>query len=316
MADKPEILDLIIIGGGPAGYTAAIYAARAGLRTLLLEKLSPGGQMGTTDIIDNYPGFSQGINGFELAVKMKEGAERFGVKTKLSEVLEVVLTEDIKTVKTSEGELYAKTVIAASGASPRELGLSNERELRGKGVSYCATCDGMFYRNRRVAIVGGGNTAITDALYLAKLCERVYIIHRRDTLRASKVYTDALEAAENIEFVWNSEVSEILSDDNGTSVGVSGGVSGVKVKEKSGGEHEIAVSGVFVAIGSVPNTALFAGKLEMNEQGYILADESTRTSIEGVFAAGDLRQKHLRQIVTAAADGAVAATMAAEWLNM
>ena len=182
------LYDVIVIGGGPGGYTAALYAARANLSVAILEKLSPGGQMGTTDVIDNYPGFPQGVNGFELAMQMKEGAERFGAQTQLAEVTQVELAGQVKTVHTSGGDYQARTVVLATGAHPRELGLPGERELRGRGVSYCATCDGMFYRGKTVVVVGGGNTAVSDVLYLSRLCEKVYLVHRRDTLRASKVY--------------------------------------------------------------------------------------------------------------------------------
>lgn len=301
------IYDVIIIGGGPGGYTAALYCARANLSTLVLEKLAPGGQMGTTDKIDNYPGFPQGVNGAELALQMKQGAERFGAATKMTEVKEVALSGDVKTVKTSKEEFQAYTVILALGAYPRELGLPNERALRGKGVSYCATCDGMFYRGKTVAVVGGGNTAVSDVLYLSNICEKVYLIHRRDTLRASKVYSEPLKQAKNVEFLWDSQVTEILTDNT---------VSGVKVKNiKTGNEKQVAVSGVFVAVGNIPNSELVRDKLEADEAGYIKADETTRTSVGGVFVVGDMRAKPLRQIITAAADGAVASYYVEEYLT-
>ena len=300
--------DVVIIGGGPGGYTAALYAARANLTVLLLEKLTPGGQMGTTDVIDNYPGFPEGINGFELAMQMKQGAERFGVETKLSEVLSVDLKGAVKQIRTADGTYQAKTVVLASGAHPRELGLAGERELRGRGVSYCATCDGMFYRGKTVVVVGGGNTAAADVLYLSKLCKKVYLVHRRDTLRASKVYLDPLQKAENVEFVWDSEVQEILQD---------GKIQGVLVRNKKSGEKtEFSCDGLFVAVGYLPNTGLFRSQVETDEAGYVLADETTRTSLPGVYAVGDLRRKPLRQVVTAAADGAVAAHFIEEYLSI
>lgn len=303
-----QIFDTVIIGGGPAGYTAALYCARANLSVLLLEKLSPGGQMGTTDMIDNYPGFAQGINGFDLAMNMKQGAERFGAKTKLAEVLSVQLDGDVKKIVTKKAEYLAKTVVLATGAHPRELGLSDEGSLRGRGVSYCATCDGMFYKGKTVVVVGGGNTAVSDALYLSRICEKVYIVHRRDTLRATGVYTQSLEAAENIELVWNSTVEEILRDDR---------VTGVRVKNKLSGETaEIACDGVFVAVGQLPTTEIYSGQIDMDKSGYIIADETTKTNVSGVFAVGDLRQKPLRQIVTAAADGAMAAHFIEEYLSV
>ena len=300
--------DVIIIGGGPGGYTAALYAARANLSTLVIEKFAPGGQMATTDIVENYPGFVEGINGFELGMQMKKGAERFGVKTKLAEVLSVELEGEVKLVHTKKATFEAKTVILALGASPRELGLANEKELRGRGVSYCATCDGSFYRDKTVVIVGGGNTAVADAIFLAKICKKVYLVHRRDELRASKTYMEALENTENIEFVWSSVVTEVIADQF---------VSGVKIKSrKDDSEREIACDGVFVAIGNVPNTDLIKGQVELDEAGYVPAEETTKTNIPGVFAVGDMRAKPLRQIVTAVADGAVAAKFAEEYIDL
>ena len=301
------LYDVIVIGGGPGGYTAALYAARANLFVAILEKLSPGGQMGTTDVIDNYPGFPQGVNGFELAMQMKEGAERFGAQTQLAEVTQVELAGQVKTVHTSGGDYQARTVVLATGAHPRELGLPGERELRGRGVSYCATCDGMFYRGKTVVVVGGGNTAVSDVLYLSRLCEKVYLVHRRDTLRASKVYLDPLQKAENVEFVWDSEVKQLLRDQ---------AVTGVRVRnKKTGEERDIPCGGVFVAVGYLPNTELYRGQVELDEAGYVLADETTQTNLPGVFAVGDLRKKPLRQVVTAASDGAVAAHFIEEYLN-
>lgn len=301
------LYDVIVIGGGPGGYTAALYAARANLSVAILEKLSPGGQMGTTDVIDNYPGFPQGVNGFELAMQMKEGAERFGAQTQLAEVTQVELAGQVKTVHTSDGDYQARTVVLATGAHPRELGLPGERELRGRGVSYCATCDGMFYRGKTVVVVGGGNTAVSDVLYLSRLCEKVYLVHRRDTLRASKVYLDPLQKAENVEFVWDSEVKQLLRDQ---------AVTGVRVRnKKTGEERDIPCGGVFVAVGYLPNTELYRGQVELDETGYVLADETTQTNLPGVFAVGDLRKKPLRQVVTAASDGAVAAHFIEEYLN-
>lgn len=300
--------DVIIIGGGPGGYTAALYAARANLSTMVIEKFAPGGQMATTEIVENYPGFVDGVNGFELGMQMKRGAERFGVKTKLAEVKSVELDKNPKLVHTAKDTFEAKTVILALGAFPRELGLPNERNLRGRGVSYCATCDGMFYRDKTVVIVGGGNTAVADALFLAKICKKVYLVHRRDELRASKTYMDSLEKTQNIEFVWSSEVTEIIEDQF---------VTGVKVKSrKDSSVRDIPCDGIFVAIGNIPNTDLIKGQIELDEAGYVSADETTRTNIPGVFAVGDMRQKPLRQIVTAVADGAVASKYAEEYIQL
>lgn len=299
--------DVIIIGGGPGGYCAALYAARANLSTMVIEKFAPGGQMATTEIVENYPGFVEGINGFELGMQMKKGAERFGVKTKLAEVKSVELDKNPKLIHTSKDTFQAKTIILALGAYPRELGLPNERNLRGRGVSYCATCDGMFYKDKTVVIVGGGNTAVADAIFLAKICKKVYLVHRRDELRASKTYMESLEKTENIEFIWSSEVVEILADEF---------VTGVKVKSrKDDSIRMLACDGIFVAIGNVPNTELIKGQVELDEAGYVPADETTRTNIPGVFAVGDMRSKPLRQIVTAVADGAVASKYAEEYID-
>lgn len=302
-----QIYDVIVIGGGPGGYTAALYAARANLSVLVLEKLSPGGQMGTTDMIDNYPGFPQGVNGFELAMQMKEGAERFGAQTQLWEVTEVELAGPEKVLRTSGGELRARTVVLANGAHPRELGLPGEQELRGRGVSYCATCDGMFYRNKSVAVVGGGNTAVSDVLYLSRICQKVTLIHRRDELRASKVYLDPLQKAENVEFLWDSEVKELLYEDTLTGLTV--------LNKKTGLSQKLAVDGLFVAVGHIPNTSLYQGQVDLDEAGYVLAGETTKTNLPGVFAVGDLRKKPLRQVITAASDGAVAAHFIEEYFS-
>ena len=304
---EQNVFDTIIIGGGPGGYTAALYAARAGFSALVLEKLSPGGQMATTDQIDNYPGFPQGVNGFELALEMQKGAQRFGAQTELAEVLRVDLRGPVKEVVTQKETYRAPTVVLATGASPRELGLPGERELRGRGVSYCATCDGMFYRGKTVAVVGGGNTAAADVLYLSRLCEKVYLIHRRDQLRASRVYLEPLKQAENVEILWDSQVTELLYGET---------LTGIKVRNKKTGEtRELSLDGLFLAVGQLPNTQLFQGQVELDAAGYVVADETTRTNLPGVFAVGDLRQKPLRQVVTAAADGAVAAHFLEEYLS-
>ena len=240
-------------------------------------------------------------------MKMKQGAERFGVKSKLAEVKSVDLNANPKLVHTRKDTFEAKTVILATGAFPRELGLENEAMLRGRGVSYCATCDGSFYRGKTDVIVGGGNTAVADAIFLAKICKKVCLVHRRDELRASKTYMDALEKTENIEFIWSSEVVEIVAETF---------VTGVKVKSrKDDSIREVACDGIFVAIGNIPNTDLIKGQVELDEAGYVLADETTRTNIPGVFAVGDMRQKPLRQIVTAVADGAVASKFAEEYID-
>ncbi len=302
-----HIFDMIIIGGGPAGYTAALYAARAGLDTLVLEKLSAGGQMALTDIIDNYPGFDDGVDGFALGMKMQSGAERFGAKTKNSQVVSVELSGEIKKVNTAKETYLSKTVVIATGANPRELGIENEKSLVGKGVHYCAHCDGGFYRGKTVAVIGGGNSAVSDALYLSRIAHKVILVHRRDTLKATKIYHEPLMKCENVEFRWDSTVKEFLTD---------GKVTGIKlINAKTGEESEVSCDGVFVSIGRKPITD-FLGNIELlDSNGYIIADESTKTSIDGVFAVGDVRTKALRQVVTAVADGAVAVHYAEEYLN-
>ena len=298
--------DMVIIGGGPGGYTAALYAARAGLDTLVIERLSAGGQMALTHQIDNYPGFADGVGGYELAEQMQRQAERFGAKTRNAQVQSVDLGKNPKEIRTSEGTFFAKTVVLATGANPRELGVDAERELVGRGVAYCAACDGMFYRGKTVVVVGGGNTAAADALLLSRIAQKVILVHRRDTLRATKIYHEPLEKAENVEFMWNSVVMELLHGDR---------LTGVRIRNvQTGEETEIAADGVFVSVGRKPATELVAGQLKLDEAGYIAAGESTQTSIPGVYAVGDVRSKLLRQVVTAVADGAVAVHMAEEYL--
>lgn len=302
---KSDYTDVAIIGGGPGGYSAALYCARSGYSVLVLEKLSPGGQMATTGQVDNYPGFDEGIDGFELGEKMQRGAERFGVKTEFDEVVSVDLASTPKQITTTSGVINAGTVIIATGASPRLLGLSEENALRGRGVAYCATCDGQMYKNKTVIVAGGGNSAATDALFLSKICSKVYLVHRRDSLRASRIYQEPLEKS-GVEFLWNSRIIEILHDKR---------VNGVRIENvKDQSIRDIPVDGVFVAIGRVPDTEFFRGQIELDPQGYIIADETTRTSIPGVFAVGDVRTKPLRQIVTAAADGATASHFVEEYL--
>ena len=301
-----KVYDMIIVGGGPGGYTAALYGARAGLNVLVIEKLSAGGQMALSPMIDNYPGFEDGIDGFSLGEKMLAGAQRFGAESLLAEVTELQLDAPAKIVRTTEGDFEAPVVIIATGADPKNLGLPGEQNLVGRGISHCAACDGMFYKGKTVVVVGGGNTAAADALQLSRICEKVIIVHRRDTLRATKVYHQPLLNAPNVEFLWNSTVSELLQN---------GRLTGVKVQNLvTGEEKEISADGLFVSIGRKPNSSLVQGKLELDGAGYIVADESTATSLPGVFAVGDVRTKNVRQIVTAAADGAVAAHYAEEYL--
>ncbi len=302
-----HIYDMIIIGGGPAGYTAALYAVRAGLDTVLFEKLSAGGQMALTGDIDNYPGFEEGIDGFTLSVKMQQGAERFGAKTEYDEVSNVDFSEPIKRVRTANGIFHGKTVVIASGANPRELGVEDEQKLIGKGVHYCAHCDGRFYKDKTVVVVGGGNSAATDALYLSRLAKKVYVVHRRDTLRATNVYHEPLLKAENVEFIWNSTVEQFISDTS---------VKGIKTKNVTDKTlKELACDGVFVSIGRKPATEFLKEAVNLDENGYVVADESTRTNVDGVYAIGDVRTKVLRQVVTAVSDGAVAVHYAEEYLS-
>ena len=299
--------DMVIVGGGPGGYTAALYAARAGMRVVVLEKLSAGGQMALTHQIDNYPGFPEGIDGFELGMRMQQQAERFGAETAYVQVMEMDLQASTKVVQTNEGAYYGKTVVLATGANPRKLGLPKEEELVGRGVAYCAACDGMFYKGKTVVVVGGGNSAAADALLLSRVAEKVIVVHRRDQLRATKIYHEPLMNAPNVSFLWNSRVKEILHGQK---------VTGILVEDvHTGEEKQVDCQGVFVSIGRTPATELVAGQLALDNSGYILADETTQTSIPGVYAVGDVRAKQLRQIVTAVADGAVAVHMAEQELE-
>ena len=305
-AKMAKIYDIVIIGGGPAGYTAALYGARAGLSVVTLEKMTIGGQMTETGDIDNYPGFDQGIDGITLGMKMQAGAERFGAETLYDEVVDVKLDGDIKEVNTAfSGVLRGKTVVIATGASPRRLGLDGEESFVGQGIHYCAHCDGRFYQGKTVAVIGGGNTAVGDALYLSNLAEKVYIIHRRDSYRASAVLVDSLKKKGNIEEVLSVVPKELITD---------GSLKGIRATGKDGGERDIISDGIFVSIGRVPSTRLFDGVLNLDESGYIVAGEDTKTSLSGVFAAGDVRSKNLRQVITAAADGAIAAHEAGEYI--
>ena len=298
-----RIYDVAVLGGGPAGYTAALYAARAGLDTLIIEKISIGGQMTLTGDIDNYPGFPDGVDGFELGMKMQQGAEKYGAVTVFAEIISADLEGKIKKITTSDGNYNARSVIIATGANPKRLGLPREDELTGRGIHYCAHCDGHFYKGKTVAVIGGGNSAVQDALYLSNVAEKVYLIHRRDTLRATKIYHESLLRAENIEFIPDSIALEFIDNS-------------LKIKNvKSNEETVIECDGIFISIGREPATELFKGIVRLDDNGYIIADESTRTNIDGVFAAGDVRTKALRQVVTAVSDGAAAAHTAEEYLH-
>ena len=304
--NNARIYDMVILGGGPGGYTAALYAARAGLSVVVLEKLSAGGQMALTQQIDNYPGFEEGVDGFELAEKIQAQAHRFGAETEYAEVTAVDLKADPKVIESSEGTFYGRTVVIATGANPRELGVAAERELVGRGIAYCAACDGMAFRGKTVVVVGGGNSAVADALLLSRIAQKVILVHRRDTLRATKVYHEPLQRAENVEFRWNSAVVELLHD---------GRLTGVRLRDLLSGEESVLdCDGVFVSVGRQPATELVADQLALDGSGYIVADETTATSVPGVYAVGDVRTKLLRQVVTAVSDGAMAVHLAEEYL--
>ncbi len=303
-----DVLDVAIIGAGPAGLTAGLYAARSGLSCAMFERLTPGGQLATTEHLENYPGFIQSTSGFELTMIMHEQATAFGARTIGEEVMAVDLAAVPKRITTAFGAYEAKAVIVATGSRPAKLELPMEPELEGRGVSYCATCDGNFYRGKDVVVVGGGDTAAADAIYLARICRKVYLVHRRDALRATAIYHQRLQELENLEFVWDSEVVNYLAED--------GKVGGVRVRGvKDGAERDIAASGVFIAIGMRPNTEFLEGQLPLDEVGYVMADERGATEVAGVFAAGDVRTKVLRQAVTAVSDGAVCADEIAEFLS-
>lgn len=287
--------DLLILGAGPSGLTAGIYAARGGLKTAIIEKTSFGGQLALTSEIENYPGF-ENISGFELAYKMQQQAEKLGVEFIYEEITDLDIVGDVKSVKTQGNKYEAKAIIIAMGASPRLLGLDKEKALLGAGVSYCATCDGAFFRGKDVAVIGGGNTAVEDAIYLSKFCNKVYIVHRRNEFRATKAEINKMTAKQNVELVLSSVVSDIFGESK---------VEGIEVTTREQ-KKRIDVSGVFVAIGRTPNTTLING-IDLTDNGYIVVDRLQRTSEKGVYAVGDIVDKSLRQVVTACSDGAVAA---------
>lgn len=301
-----RIYDMVVVGGGPGGYTAALYGARAGRSVVVLERMFPGGQMTSTMQIDNYPGFPEGIDGISLGQRMQQGAERSGARTVSAEVVSMELSPDPKVVRTDGGTFLGRTVVLSTGASPRLLGLPGEEELVGRGISYCAACDGMFYQGKIVVVVGGGNSAAADALSLSRIAEKVILVHRRDTLRATKLYHQPLREARNVQILWNSRVKGLHWDDR---------LTGVEVEDIRTGEvHQIPCHGLFVSIGRKPATELVEGQLELDGSGYVRADGTTATNIPGVYAVGDVRTTPVRQIVTAVADGAVAAHQAEAYL--
>ncbi len=298
--------DVIIIGGGPAALGAALYVARSGKSCELFEKKFIGGQASTTYEIDNYLGFADAPSGSALAERMQEHVSKFDVKFRYNEVKELVLEGDVKKVITAKKEFEAKSIIIATGATPARLNIPGEAEFSGKGVSYCATCDGMFFRGKTVCVAGGGNTAVEDAIYLAAIAQKVYIIHRRDEFRASPLLVEKLKKFDNVEFVMESNVTSVSGADS---------VQSITVKKLSGDVRTIETDALFVAVGVVPSNELFKDKLLCDEKGFIITDENMATSIEGVFAAGDIRKKGLRQVITAVSDGAIAGEEAAKYAN-
>ena len=299
--------EVLIIGAGPAGMTAAIYAARAGYKTAILEHGVPGGQAATTDMIENYPGFPEGISGPELMMKFFEQTQTFGVELIYEQVQSLELTGDIKRVITDKQTIEAKTVVIASGAKPRTLGVANEGRLRGRGVSYCATCDGFFFKDQPVAVVGGGDTAVEEAMYLTKMCSNVTLIHRRDELRANKLAQSRALANEKLHILYDTVVDEIVGDEK---------VTQLKLRNKKTDEtSQLDINGVFIFVGYLPNDAFLPPELEVNQQGYIITDEEMATNIPGVFAVGDVRQKKLRQVTTAVGDGGAVMHALEEYLR-
>ena len=317
MIDERTELDVAVVGSGPAGMTAALYAARAGLSVAVFERMGPGGQMTQTERLDNYPGFAEGVDAFELSFAMASQAERFGAERVSDEVVDLNVDAVKKLLTCASGAQYsARAVIVATGAEPRELGVSGEAELRGRGVSYCATCDGWFFRGKVAVVVGGGNTAVGDALYLSRICEKVYVVHRRDSFRADALYLNALSELPNVELVLNSTVEAIRSTTDGEVPMPH--VESILVRDRNTGDERIVnTDAVFIAVGTTPRSnVLKAAGVALNEAGYAIAGESGATNVPGVFVAGDVREKPLRQVITAASDGANAATAAFEYLNL
>lgn len=308
-AEHNEMYDVAVIGAGPAGMTAAIYTTRAGFKTAIIESLSPGGQMAITEHLENYPGFDQSTSGYELSEIMSRQAESFGAEIVYDQVESVCVDCTPKRLKLYDKDLLARAVIIATGARPAKLGVPGEEELLGKGVSYCATCDGNFFKDKDVAIVGGGDTAVADAMYLSRICNKITIYVRGDRLTATPIYKDKLQEFENVEIVWNTIVTKILPNDSGV-------VGGVILKSlETDKEKEVACSAVFIAVGSTPNSEFLNGQLELDHKGHIVANDLGVTSAPGVFAAGDVRTKRLRQVTTAVADGALCAESASEYLS-
>ncbi|MCF8094976.1 MAG: thioredoxin-disulfide reductase [Desulfobacteraceae bacterium] len=305
---KKTEYDLVIVGAGPAGLSAAIYSARARLSVLVLEEAAPGGQILVTDLVENYPGFPEGISGAELMMKISEQAQRFDAEIATEEVTGLDLSGPVKKLRLSGGEVSARAVILATGASPRKLGIPGEDRYYGQGVSTCATCDAPFFKDAAVAAVGGGDTAVQESLFLTRFVDKVHLIHRRDQLRATRILQERAFANDKIEMVWNSIPLEVKGGD--------AGVESVSVKNvKTGEESDLKVSGCFIWVGVTPNTAFLQGAVDLDENGFIRADQRMQTSVPGVYAAGDVRNTPLRQVVTAVGDGAVAATEASHYIE-
>ncbi|PIQ33587.1 MAG: thioredoxin-disulfide reductase [Bacteroidetes bacterium CG18_big_fil_WC_8_21_14_2_50_41_14] len=309
-----ETTKCLIIGSGPAGYTAAIYAARADLKPVIYEGMQPGGQLTTTTEVDNFPGYPDGVDGPKMMEDLKKQAERFGTETRWGMVVGIDTTKRPFKVSIDDGtELMAESVIIATGATAKYLGLESEEKFKGGGVSACATCDGFFYKGKDVAVVGGGDTAAEEATYLANIVKKVYLIHRRDELRASKAMVNRVMKTPNIEMVWDTEVKEIVGTESGFIKSLNGAIL---VNRKTGKERKINIEGFFVAIGHKPNTEIFKGKLDMDEVGYLITKpDSTATNVPGIFAAGDVQDKHYRQAITAAGTGCMAAIESERFLG-
>ena len=300
-------LDLVIIGGGPAGLTAGLYAARAQLQTLLIEKMAPGGQAASTFLIENYPGFPEGIPGPDLSQAMENQAKRFGLKIINGEVGQLTPRGQAWELEQEGKKLTAKSVIVATGVEPQKMGIPGEEELRGKGVSYCATCDGPFFRGQEIGVIGGGNSAVDEALYLTRFASRVYLIHRRNALRAEKISQERAFQNKKIEILWDTVATKVLGES---------GVNGLELKNvKTQEKRTLPVNGVFFYVGLKPNTGFLRSILNLDEQGYVITDDTLATSAPGIFAAGDVRKKLLRQVATAVGDGATAAFAAERYIE-